>query len=69
MTPTWLTESEMAAYLRIDGKRPVEYLQRLCRRGQILYAKRGRNYFFRKEWGDAFMLKSAHPNIKGRKAA
>lgn len=71
MTPQseWLTESEAASYLRIGGKHPTEYLQRLCRGKKVLWAKRGRNYFFKKEWLDRLMLSNGCPALKKIKVA
>ena len=72
MTPTpWLTESEAVSYLRIEGKRPREYLQRLCRTKKILWVKApgSRNYLFKQEWLDRAVLSNGHPALRKMKAA
>lgn len=65
----WLTESEAASYLRIGGKHPMEYLQRLCRQNKLLYARHGRNYRFKPEWLDKYLLSHGHPALRKMKAA
>lgn len=59
MMSPYLTESEAIQYLRIERmKRPIEIVQRLCRKGKIKAVKRGRDYLFKTEWLEAYLHES-----------